>query len=301
LAQPLPFSGSEQTVSLRPAGEPEPIEVGLTETTAAYFEVLGIELLRGRVFDSRDAGPAPTVALVNRSLAQRLGGGDVLGSRVRIGEVGPTLDVIGVVADVRHAGLGRPPDPRLYLPYRGRPDESLSVVIRTQGDPAALVRPGAEALAAVEPTLAVERLVPMRRLVRESAGRPRFHAALLGTLAAIAGLLTAVGIYGLTSFTVAERIPELGIRRALGARGRQIIATAMGREVAIASLGVAAGAAGALVLGRVLRGLLYGVEPGDPRALALAAVAVLALSALATLVPALRAVRSDPVAALRDE
>lgn len=137
--------------------------------------------------------------------------------------------------------------------------------------------------------------------MKESAARPRFHGVLLGALAIIAGLLTAVGIYGLTGFVVAERIPELGIRRALGAPARQILRVAMGRELSIAGLGVVADAVGALGLARALRGFLYGVGPGDPRALALAAALVVALAGLAALVPALRAVRSDPMEALRGE
>lgn len=297
LVAPLPFSGSERSVTLTAPGGDGSLDVGLTEGSEEVFDVLGIPVLAGRAFQRGD----DAVAVVGESLARRLSpDGEVVGTTMLL-DGGATVAIVGVVGDIRNQGLADPPAPRVWVPFGQDPDDDISLVVRTATDPARLLPEVRAVLVEVEPTLASERLVAMSDLVRAAASFPRFRAMLVLILALAASVLAAVGIYGVTSHSVLEQRKELSIRSALGARGGRVVVDALGRELRVVIAGLVAGLPLALLTGRAVGGFLHGVTPGSPAVHALAAVGVLVVATLAVLVPALRAVRTNPVEALRIE
>ncbi|MFW6202200.1 MAG: ABC transporter permease, partial [Gemmatimonadota bacterium] len=301
LVAPLPFSGSERNSGVVVPGRADPLPVGVTEVSVGGLDVLGIRLIRGRGFEVDDEGPSSSVAIVGESLAQRLRpGGEVLGTTVELAG-GSILRVVGVAADVRQDGLAEPPTPRVWVPWSRIPGDDVSAIAATDGEPARVLPTLRAALAEVDPTLAAERLAPMTALVRETAAFPRFRALVLLILAAAAAAIAGVGIYGVTSYAVVERKRELSIKTALGARASAVLRDALGRELAVVAAGLAFGVVGALLMGRALRGFLHDVAPADPTLHTLTGIAILLLAAAAALVPATRAVRTDPVQALRQE
>lgn len=211
-------------------------------------------------------------------------------------------EIVGVVGDVRHFSLDRPAEPTLYLPQpQAAPMLWIdsAVVIRTSGAPEDLGAGLREAVREVDPTIAVEAVLPMARVAGDTAGQARFRTALLSAFAALALVLGVVGLYGVVAYATAGRGRELGIRMALGAERRRILALVMREGMAPAVAGAGIGLAAALALVRFLEGLLFGVEPADPATLLGATAALLAAAALACFLPARRATRIDPVETLR--
>lgn len=300
LVAPLPFGGSERNSGVVLREGEDPTRVGVTEVTAGALEVLGVRVLEGRAFAPSDEGPASTVAIVGESLARMIRTeGSAVGSILPMGD---GLRIVGVVADVRQDGLDdQVAPPRVWVPWSGIPGDDVSVVARTDGDPGRLLPELRAALVQVEPMLVAERLTTVADLVHETAALPRFRALLLTVLAVAAGLIAAVGIYGVTSYAVVERRRELAIRCALGARATRVAGDAVGREVRTVAVGLVVGLSAALLLGRTLRGFLHEVGPADPTVHGLTALAILAVSAAAAAVPALRAIRTDPAEALKQE
>lgn len=291
---PLPFSGSERNTTLTPLGWEDGIGVGLTEGTEGAFETLGIPLLAGRGLRAGDA----TAAVVSEGLADLLeSDGAVLGRTLPLD--GATVEVVGIVGDIRQEGLADPPVPRIWVPFGWSPDDDTSLVIASSGTAAALQPTVRAALVEEEPALAGEPLLTMTALVQSTASFPRFRAALVLVLALAAAGLAGVGIYGVTSYSVIEQRKELSIRTALGARGPRVVAEVLGRELRVVALGLAAGLPLAVLTGRAVSGFLYEVSPGDPSIHVSAVLGVLTAAALAVLVPALRAVRTNPADALR--
>lgn len=297
LVLPLPFSGSDETGSVVPP-DGDTLGTAVIQTGADYFDALRIPIIDGRPFTADEVSRVDAVAVVNRTLAGRLGR-DPVGTRLDVG--GRLMEVVGVAADVRHGGLARDPGSQVYVPYLGTPDEALSVVARVAGDAGAMVPTVRTVLAEVEPALAAEPVVTLERLVRSSAAAPRFRAVLLLVIGLAAALLAAVGLWGVTALTMAERTRETAIRVTLGARPRRAAFSAVGREMLMVAGGLLAGAGGAVALAHALRGFLYEVTPLDPASFGLTAVGVLAIALMATAVPALRAARGSPTEALKPE
>jgi putative ABC transport system permease protein len=301
----LPLSGGEalitfaksQAAALR--GEVS-LVVAFRAVSPDYFRALGIPLLLGRSFTDADTVGAPRVAIVNQALARRCWPGEnPLGKSLPVGE--PLL-VVGVVGNVKHIRLSAEPDPELYLPYLqylGVPHSTL--VIRTSAEPlklAATVRRGIRQLHADQPITDVK---TMEEVVVGSLATPRFYTLLLGIFAGLALALAAAGVYGVMSYSVSRRTQEIGIRMALGAQPGAVLRLMFWQGGKWILFGVAAGVLGAVATTRLIAKLLYGVSPTDTATLILVSLLLVAVALAASYLPARRAARVEPVAALRHE
>jgi len=285
--------------------------------TAHYFSAFRVPLMKGRVFDERDTGKSERVVIVNQAFAKKYWpDGDPVGKTITIGKgVGPQFEepsrqIVGIVGNVRESSYGDNIQPVMYVP-QGQITEGLtklanSVIplawaIRTATDPSALSNAIQHQFLAVDGQLAVSRIRTMEQVVSESSARQNFNTLLLTIFAGIALLLAAIGIYGLMSYTVEQRTQEIGIRLALGAGGSDMLAMIVRQGMLLASIGLVIGLGAAFGLARVLEKLLVGVKTTDPIAYATVTLTLVAVALIATIVPALRATRIDPLNALRYE
>ena len=275
----------------------------------ALFATLGVPLIRGRMFDARDeAGRAPTV-IVNEALAGKyFPGVDAVGRRLKIGgperpiaPKNPWMEIVGVVGDVKYSGLQTAPEPTYYLPYRQNPWNGQFVVVRTTADPAALGTAAREAVASLDKDIPVARLRTMDEVMAASVAPPRFRTVLVTIFALVGLLLAAIGIYGVMAHAVAERTHELGVRIALGAEGRDVVRLVLGEALVLAAAGVAVGVAGALATTRLIQSLLFGVTTTDATTFAGISLLLFATAIVASWIPTRRALRVDPMIALRYE
>jgi putative ABC transport system permease protein len=276
-----------------------------TVATPDYFRALRVPVTRGRDFSDRDRLGAPFVAIVNESLARAsLQGKDPVGQRIQCGlDNLAFMTIVGVVADVRTAGPGVPAQPEIYMPYEQHPGPaaSLNLVARTDtADPRALVETISRKIRERNPDVPV-RASTMQGTLETASATPRFRTFLLLLFAGVALLLAIAGVYGVMSYTVNQRVPELGVRIALGASPESVMRLILWSGAKMALAGLALGLVLVLFAGRVLQGLLFGVTPGDPAILALVTVGVAMATLLACYLPGRRAVRIDPVVALRAE
>jgi len=269
------------------------------------FETLGIRLVEGRFFDGRDGENAPATIIVNERLARLYyPEGSAIGKRIRPGFTDPWRTVVGVVADVKNAGLDQPAGTEIWMPFRQMPGRYLSLkylVVRTQGEPRAMTAPVRRTIAEMDPTLPVSDVRSLEEVVYASQARPRFLTLLLTLFSGVALTLAALGIYSVMSYAVAQRTNEFGLRMALGAERGDVLSLVLGQGLALGLVGAVAGGAGALLLNRMLKGQVYGL--GDFQAGAFSAVAGLLVFVVvaACWIPALRATRIDPMTALRYE
>ena len=287
----------------------DPTRTGYAEYCPAsegYFRALGIPLLRGRLFDDRDTLEAPHVALVSQSLArQRWPKQDPLGQTIEFGNMDGDLrllTVVGVVGDVREETLEAPAPPTIYVNYRQRPQATFrwTVVLRTDVAPAAVLRAAQEMVRKLDPNIPPSSGT-FTQVVSASLKARRFNLTLVGVFALAALLLAVAGIYGVTSYSVARRTHEIGVRMALGARGGDVLRLVLGQGLLTVAAGVAVGTGGSFVLTRAIQSLLFGVGANDPVTFAGVALLLTLVALLATYVPARRASRLNPVAALRHE
>jgi predicted permease len=307
----LPLSGGWAArgfvIEGRPKPEPENMPgAGYSVACPDYLRTMGIPLLTGREFTQADRVGTPQVILVNASMARRYWPGqDPLGRRIKLGlhgdEEAPWLTVVGVFGDVRHYGLDASPEPNFLRPYAQAAWPYMHIVVRTAAAPAAFVAPVKEALLEIEPGRPVSRVQTMEQVVAGSVGSRRFSMQLLAAFAALALLLAAVGVAGVVGYSVVQRTQEIGIRVALGARPADILRLVVGSSLAWTLGGLAAGLAAATGLLRFLRDQLYGVGVMDPIVLSVVSLVMLAVALGATYVPARRAMRVNPVDALRCE
>jgi len=287
------------------SGRPKP-STGWRIISPDYFQAMGIPLLEGRAFRAEDDGESPEVVVVDRDLAQRLWPGErAVGKRLKIESTRPDgqgwREVVGVVGHVRQLLTGGGSPDQLYLPQAQHPVRITSVVVRTQGDPELMVPQVRSAIADLDPDLPVEDVRPMSRRLEESIAQPRLTTVLFGSFALIALLLAVVGVYGVIAYATAQRGREIGIRMTLGARRSEVIRTVLVSGLRLAGIGLAVGLAGALALNRLLSGFLFGVSSTDAPTYALASTALVAMAAIACLLPAWRASRIDPARTLRAE
>ncbi len=291
----------EDRPDINPAEAPS---AQLYAVTPGYFETMGIPLERGRPFLPADRPGALPVAIVGSEAAARFWPGeDPLGKRVRVGgsEDGPWWTVVGLVSEVRHAGLDAPPGDQLYLPLLQRPHPYPTLVMKTGSPPAVLVGQIRRSVAEVRRDIPVYRFATMNQLLGAASADRRFVTLLLAGFVVVAVLLTAAGIYGLASFFVLQRTQELAVRMALGAGLAQVAALVLGRGARLTAVGIAAGLAFTAVLTRFMESLLFRIQPLDPLTLA-ACGALLALAvASAHFLPLRRALRIQPSRALRAE
>lgn len=264
-----------------------------------YFRTLGIPLRHGRLLQRGDE----MAAVVNESFVRAVSEADardLLGRRMDLLSLGRDgVEIVGIVADVRQAGPIRDVRPTVYLP--GLDAASVGFVVGSPRDPASLGPEIRRAVAAVDPAQPVHALRTFGEMAAPWIARPRFHAALMGLFAALGLVLAALGVYGVLAQAVARRRREIGVRVALGAAPRRLLAWVLGEGLRPVAIGLVAGLAASLYLGRFLEGLLFGVEPNDPLTLAATALVLLLVAGVATLIPARRSLRVEPAEALREE
>ncbi|WP_224242187.1 ABC transporter permease [Hyalangium gracile] len=304
----LPLSGVDSCqpvlVEGRPLGSGPPPCAEARTSSPGYFRALGIPLLSGRVFDARDTESAPRVAVINSAMARRFfPQEDPVGRKVSVGNpASPTwLEVIGVVGDVRQLGLEKESSPELYQSQLQVPAWQYTLVVRAERDAGTLLAAVRGVARRIDPEMPLFNIRTAEALLSGAMAQPRFRALLLGLFAALAVGLAAVGIAGVVSWSVAQRTREIGIRVALGARPRDVLRLVMGQGMAAVLVGIGLGLAGAAVLTRVLEGLLFGLSATDPVSFAAGVVALMGTSLLASYLPTRRALRVDPVVALRAE
>lgn len=272
------------------------------EVTGEYFEVLGIPLLRGRLATPALDSGAPREMVVNQALARALWPGeDPIGRQYTVMEPIPPRTVVGVVGDVRGQTLADEPMPQMFVPLEDAPGRNLALVARGPGSPALLGARLADAVHAVDPGQAVFDVRPMEDVIRAAIAPRRTNALLIAGFGAVAMVLAAIGVYGVVAYGVTRRTREFGIRVALGATRRDVLGLVLREGLAMAAAGVVLGMAGAWALRRTLASMLYGVAPGDPLAFAGAAVVLVIIALLATLLPARQALRVDPARTMRVE
>jgi putative ABC transport system permease protein len=304
---PLPLYGGGLNFAFKIDGRSETTGADLTANytaaTPAYFRVLGIPLRRGRVPDDRDSADAPPVCVVSETFArQYFPGEDPIGRRLSFGFRDPvSREIVGIVADVRRDGLGSESRPEMYVPFAQEPWWAAYAVVRTKGDPGRLSAALRNAVGSLDPSLPVESIEPMTNMVSESVAQPRFRTTLLAMFGAAALALAAIGIYGVISYNVGRRTREVGIRMALGARRGDVFRLVVAEGLALVGVGLAAGLAGALMLTRYLESLLFRVGRLDLATYVGVAATLVAAGALACWLPARRAMRVDPMTALRSE
>jgi hypothetical protein len=268
----------------------------------AYFDVMGIDLMAGTLpVDAWEPVEGEVPVAVNRRLAEAFWPGrDPLGATLTLDwDPSWTLRVAAVVANVLDDGYDAAPDPVFYLPYGAIPQRGMSVILRTEGDPATLIPAVRNAVSRVDPDIPAAELRPLQGMLAETVARPRAASLIGSVFAVIAVLVAAVGIYGVLSYAVQRRAREIAIRAALGASTRQLIGMVLGQSTRLVAVGLVFGLGGALLAGSALSGLLFGVQAWDPVSLAAASVLLGGVGTLAAWLPARRAVRVDPNTTLR--
>jgi putative ABC transport system permease protein len=261
-----------------------------------YFDAMRMHLREGRLLTRNDDGGAP-VAVISETLARRFPGGHAVGRRVKLD--GPWLTIVGVVADVRNLGLDAAPDAALYQPMALNPRHYVRLAARTTGDPAALERSIRAAIRRIDPLVPIFHVQPMDDYIVSSMAQRRFALALVTTFGGLALVLAGIGLYGVLSYTVTARLPELGVRAALGATGTQLLALILRHGLALAGTGLAAGALLAIATTRLMASLLFGVDATDAATFLASALVIAATASVACYLPARRATRVDPLTVMR--
>ena len=289
--------------------------------SAGYLTTMGVPLLDGRDFEAADAATAPPVIVMNRSAARRyFGTASPVGQVVdwHVGKSQAQMRVVGVVEDLRQESPADQVYPEIFVDYRQflfllegwsdlTPSQNewaigfLSFAVRTSDDPASAIPAVRQVVSAADPNVGIDAILPMNRLVASSLARERFYAVMLGVFAGVAGLLAAIGIYGVLAYAVIQRTQEIGIRMALGAQRAEVVALVLRKGLVLTGIGIALGLVGAAAGTRFLQGMLFGITPLDPRTFLAVSLMFAFVAALACYLPARRAANVDPMVALRCE
>lgn len=306
----LPYDNWGWNFTIRYEGQPgdDPTRLPLTENRVAtpeFFRVTKQRLVAGRLIGPEDGQPeSPSVVVVNEALVRRdFQGKDPIGKRFHRGDT-TFSTIVGVVSDIRNFGPVEDPRPEVYRPFRqaGRGSSGFAIMVRARrGDPLALTASVRAAIRSIDQQVAITDVRSMPQVIAQSTGRARFYLTMLGTFAVVALVLAVAGIYGVLSYAVAQRTREFGIRSALGSTAANTLALVTREGLTLIGVGVALGLVGAMVSTRLLSAMLYGVSPLDRATWAGATVALMVIGLLATLLPALRATRADPLLAIRAE
>jgi putative ABC transport system permease protein len=268
-----------------------------------YFKAMGIPLLRGRVFTEQDKKDSPRVAVINEELAKKFfPDEDPIGKRINVTN-GPERfrEIVGIVGDVKQYGLAQPTTMQTYEPYLQTPFSGMTLVVRADGNPAALTGAIRSEVLAIDKEQPVSRIRPLEQVVSESVAKQRFLMLLLGIFASVALVLAAVGLYGVMSYSVNQRTHEIGIRAALGAQRKDVLKLVVGQGMALALSGAGIGLTASFALTRLMTSLLFGVSATDPLTFAGIALLLTIVALLACYLPARRAMKVDPMIALRYE
>ena len=306
----LPIDGSNWNSIFIVGDKPVPPRSQLpsaafTPVSAGFFETMGMRLIRGRFFDGTDSATAPKVTVINESLAKRLWPGeDAVGKRLKQGwpeTPNEWREVVGVVADVKLNGVAAETPMQAYLPLPQEPPESMAIVARTQGDPAAAGPAIEAAMQQLNKDLPLFQIRTMDDVLGTSLARQRMSMLVFVIFALVALTLASIGLYGVVAHGVTERMHEIGVRIALGAEQWHVVGMIVRQGLSMALVGTAIGVAGAIALSRWIQSLLFGVTATDPATLAAVVTVLLAVAVVACSVPAWRATRVDPTSALRAE
>jgi putative ABC transport system permease protein len=309
---PLPLSGDRFNLSFQIDGRPVPKKdepvADFFGADAGYFKTMGIPVLKGRDFNQFDQHRSTPVIIVNETFARtHFPGEDAIGKRIQPGistfdnEKAPMREIVGVVGDVRNRGLDTPARPAFYDPITQVPFPQMSVVVKTTGDPHSLIPTITREVTQFDKELPVFSVKTMDEYLASSVAAPRFNTTLLSIFAGVALVLTIIGLYGVMSYSVAQRTNEIGIRLALGAQTGNVVSLVVAQGLRLVLLGLAIGLAGAFAASRIVKSLLFGVTTKDPLTFALAAGLLGAVGLLACYLPARRATKVDPIEALRCE
>ena len=308
----LPLLPGNIILSFGIVGQPPPTNpqdaphASLRIVSPGYAAAMGLRLRAGRWLTDRDTAATPMVVLVNETLARTYLGGSAVGQHIQL--LGPA-EIVGVVGDVRHSGLDTAPQPEMYIAFKQMPPTlqgpmgagATAIVVRAAGDPLQLVPALRQAILQIDPNLPIDNVATMDARLATSVAEPRFYALLLGAFGLLALLLAAVGIYGVLSHNVSERHREIGVRMALGAERRTILALVVRQGLLLTAAGVVVGLLAAVAATRLLSSLLFSITAADPLTYVGATILLLAVAFLACWIPARRATRVDPMTALRYE
>jgi putative ABC transport system permease protein len=301
----LPLAGGGAATSMEIVGQPKPPKgqepvADVRVISHEYLKAMGVPLLKGRLFNEQDAADAKGRVVINETMARRhWPGQDPIGKRVRIAWDDLEDEVIGVVGDVKHAGLHGEIRAMTYWPFQRSPYGTMTIAVRTAGEATSVVNAIAGVVRQMDPDLVFANVRTMEEVVARSVAERRLTMLLLTVFAGAALLLAAVGIYGVIAYSVTQRTQEIGIRMALGAQRGDVLRMIVGQAMALTLTGILIGGVGALLLTRLMTGLLFNVEPGDPLTFLAVAVVLGIVAACASYVPGRRATRVDPVIALR--
>jgi len=309
----LPLSDGSWTFSFdvegrEPLPEADRRAYAYHPTSDGYFRAAGITLLRGRDFTDADGAATAPVVIINQAMKQQFWpDSDPLGARIRFvqdADGGPWREIVGIVTDVRHDGLQRDARPTVYGPFQQTfffMVDRMRLVVRTFSEPVQIAPSVRHIVHDIDPNLAVFDIRTMDQLVADSVAQPRFSMSIILSFAGVAAMLALIGIYGVLSYSVRHRLPELGLRIALGAQGGTVRRMVLTHGMALAGLGIAIGIAGALLCTRLLRSLLFGISASDPLTYLVLAVGLAVAAAAACYIPARKAASADPLVVMRSE
>ena len=310
IAGPLPIIDCCVILSFQIDGNPPP-QAGAADTanyvpaSPQYFSVMGIPLLRGRLFNESDSSSSAPVALISEELAKRyFPNENPLGRRLTFGfpiNGIVSREIVGIVGNIHDVSLGKEPGPMMYVPYAQAPLYGGEVVVKSTLSTSAIVGAIRTVTHSIDKNLPITDIAALPDVLSESVAQPRFRSLLLGLFSVIALVLAAVGIFGVISYSVSRRTHELGIRMALGAQPDSVLSMILRETLALTGIGIAVGIPCAIGTARLIKHLLFNVTPYDPATLALVPLVLVAVGALASYIPARRAMRVDPVVALRHE
>jgi predicted permease len=311
IGETVPLGGEGESTVIRMPDHPAPSLkempfANFTVISPGYFSTIGTPLLRGRDFQETDTSDSVPVAIVNATMEKKFWAREgALGKQVGPGSTRyPLSTIVGVVPDVKHTSLREETAPEMYVLYNQKPWPSMlnmRVALRTKADPTAMTESVRDAVHAIDPDLPLAKVATLTTLVDDSMAQPRFSVFLLGAFGVLALLLASIGMYGVISYSVLQRTQEIGIRMALGAQRRTVFGMVLGQGARLAGLGIAIGLVGALGVTRLMASFLYGVRPTDPVTFAGVSLLLLGIALLACYLPARRAMRVDPMVALKYE
>lgn len=300
----LPLSGTNMVFFASVEGRANSsLPASFRSVSPDYFRTMRIPLLKGRWFEDRDTAQSQPVVVINETMARQISPNyeEALGKRIKHGFKNQVAEVVGVIGDVKYAGLDQQTRPEMYAPFAQRAWPFMRIVARSNSDPSLVAAAIREAVRAIDPDQPVDKMMTMSSVVSASFVGRSFYMQLLGTFAALAFILASVGIYGVVSYSVAQRTREIGIRVALGARRSDVLGLVLKEALRLTALGVGLGLIGAFAATRVLRSLLFEVKPTDPATFICLSLLLTLVALLASYIPARRATKVDPLVALRYE